>query len=159
MSDLETLENRISFMRSFIGLLLYSLYGLLLVGCATNMQKQFERVQVGMEKTEVLSLMESPQRTQRWHGLDRWTYIFYNDGNRFEKEVHFSDGKATYVGEVFQPPVTASEQDLKNEEANQQVEALAQTKREEARKAFPDYEQQSKGTDTIRYVPQFKPVE
>jgi len=143
-------------MRSFI-ILLFSCFFFL--GCATNMRQQFERVQVGMEKDDVLGLMDSPQRTQRWHGMDRWTYIFYTDGTRYEKEVHFDAGVAKYVGEVYKPEVSATEQDIKNEEANKQVEALAQTRREEVNKAFPDYEQQSKGTDGIRYVPQYKPVQ
>lgn len=123
------------------------------------MREQFERVQVGMEKDDVLGLMDSPQRTQRWHGMDRWTYIFYTDGTRYEKEVHFADGKAKYVGEVFVPAVSAEEQDRINEESNRQVEALAQSRREENNRAYPQYESESKGTDTIRYVPQFRPVQ
>ena len=123
------------------------------------MRDQFERVQVGMEKNDVLNLMDSPQRTQRWHGMDRWTYIFYTDDTRYEKEVHFADGKANYVGEVYKPTVSAEEQDRINEESNREIEALAQTRREEAKKAFTDYESESQGSNEIRYVPEYRPVQ
>lgn len=137
-------------------LILFSAF--LLAGCATNMREQFDRVQVGMEKNDVLNLMDSPQRTQRWHGMDRWTYIFYDQDVRYEKEVHFADGKANYVGEVYKPEVSAEEQDARNEAANKEAETYAQARREEIKRGYSDYEQRMRGQDTIRYVPQFIPV-
>lgn len=130
-----------------------------MLGCATNMKTQFERVKIGMEKDDVLGLMDSPQRTQRWHGMDRWTYIFYDENQRLEKEVHFSEGKANYVGDYQPPAVSAEERDARNEASNKEVEALYATQKQEARKIYQDYELHMKGQDTIRFVPQFEPVQ
>ncbi len=133
--------------------------GLFLSGCATDMNNQFQRIKVGMEKDEVLGLMDSPQRTQRTKGQDRWTYIFYHEDQRQEKEVHFSDGKAAYVGDHQQPAVSAEERDARNEAANKEVESQWQVQRTEARKAYMDYEQHMRGQDGVRYVPQYTPVQ
>lgn len=132
---------------------------LLLAGCATNPKDQFDQLKVGMEKNDVLMIMDSPQRTQRWHGMDRWTYIFYDKDQRIEKEVHFQEGKANYVGETYKPEVSAEEQDTRNEAADRELETLAQTRREENRRSFLNYEQRARTEDTIRYVPQFTPVQ
>ncbi|MEZ0392250.1 MAG: outer membrane protein assembly factor BamE [Pseudobdellovibrionaceae bacterium] len=137
-------------------LALFSL--LLMTACAHDMAEQFSKVQPGMEKHDVLDLMNSPQRTQRWKGMDRWTYIYYDSGSRAEKEVHFSEGKAVYVGDVYKPEVSAVQQDEINEASNKEVESLAQTRREEAKKQYSDYETATSGQDGIRYVPQFTPV-
>ncbi|MGZ5279918.1 MAG: outer membrane protein assembly factor BamE domain-containing protein [Pseudobdellovibrionaceae bacterium] len=131
----------------------------LMMGCATNMHEQFQRLKVGMEKDEVLSLMSSPQRTQRWRGMDRWTYIFYEEDQRLEKEVHFADGRASYLGEHPKPVVTAEERDAQNESSNKELEALYATQKQEARKAFLDYESHMRGQDNIRFVPQYTPVQ
>lgn len=132
---------------------------LLLTGCTISQKKQFEKVEVGMEKDQVLGLLDSPQRTQRWHGLDRWTYIFYDENHRLEKEVHFNEGKASYVGDTYAPPISANDQDKTNETTNQELETLAQTHKEDFRKAYRGYEDQVHGRDTIRYVPQYEPVQ
>ena len=131
----------------------------LMLGCATDMKEQFGRIKVGMEKDEVLSLMDSPQRTQRWHGMDRWTYIFYDENQRLEKEVHFADGKANYVGDHQAPALSAEERDARNEAENKNLEAIYATQKQETRKAFSDYEQHMKSQDSIRFVPQFVPVQ
>lgn len=132
----------------------------ILSGCTVSPKRQFEKVKVGMDKNDVLALMDSPQRTQRWKGLDRWTYVYYENDLREEKEVHFSDGKASYVGEVFKPQVSAIDQDKANEESNAQLDALALSQKEDARKNFKSYEDYVSGSDSVpRYVPQFKPLE
>lgn len=128
--------------------------------CTINQKKRFDEVKVGMEKTDVLNLMASPQISRRWHGMDRWTYIFWEDDTRYEKEVHFQDGKAAYVGETYKPALSAEERDKKIDEENAEADKLAQTQREEARKKYLQYEDDIQGTDkTQRYVPEFKPVQ
>lgn len=134
---------------------------LLLNSCATNMSQQFARIQVGMEKDQVLALMDSPQRTQRWKGQDHWTYIFYDKDIRQEKEVHFDLGKAVYVGDHQEPAISAENKDQKNESSNSELEALYKSQLEESRKAYPQFEESAKGSsaDSIRYVPQYQPIE
>ena len=51
-----------------------------------------------------LDIWENPSRTQRFHGKDRWTYIFYDQSIRFEKEIQFFEGNAIYIGDTWQPP-------------------------------------------------------
>jgi len=139
--------------------LLLFILSLSMLGCATNMKEQFQRVKVGMEKDDVLSLMDSPQRTQRWHGMDRWTYIFYDDNQRLEKEVHFADGVANYVGDQYKPEVSAEQRDAQIDAANKELDTQLAAQKTEARKAFTDYEQHMRGNDGVRYVPQFTPVQ
>ena len=131
----------------------------LFAGCTISQKKQFEKVTVGMEKDQVLSLLEAPQRTQRWHGMDRWTYIFYDDNQRFEKEVHFNEGRANYVGDIYVPTIPAEEQDKLFEASNLEVETLVQARKEEIKKNYLNYEDQVHGADSIRYVPQFEPIQ
>jgi len=139
---------------------LFLLSFVFLAGCATSPKSQFTQVQVGMDKDQVLDIMESPQRTQRWHGMDRWTYIFYSEDQRTEKEVQFAEGKSNYVGNVFQPPVSADEQDVLNENSNREVEALLQALKEDSAKQYSDYDDGGgRGSSTIRFVPQFEPVQ
>jgi outer membrane protein assembly factor BamE len=145
---------------SFQTLLFVFLAALISFGCTINQKKRFDQVQVGMEKDQVLSLMASPQHAERWHGLDRWTYIFYEDELRNEKEIQFSEGKAIYVGDPVKPAVSADERDRKNEEANREVEKQLQSKRQENRQSYENYE----GTSTDsqknpKYVPEYKPIQ
>lgn len=124
------------------------------------MPKQFSRLQVGMEKDDVLVMMESPQRTQRWKGQDRWTYIIYDDNNnRTLKEVHFENGRVVYTGDPQIPAVGADKQDQINQESNTEIENLSKAQQQQQRQEFPKYEESVKGSDQIRYVPQFDPIQ
>lgn len=143
-------------MRNLVSLFITTL---LLTGCTISQKKQFEKVEVGMEKDQVLGLLDSPQRTQRWHGLDRWTYIFYDENLRLEKEIHFNEGKANYVGDVYAPPVAAEDQDKLNEAANQEQDTLLQARKDDFRKIYRSYEGQIHDKETIRYVPRYEPVQ
>lgn len=135
------------------------LFPLWVVGCATNMKDQFGRVQVGMEKNDVLDLVSSPQRTQRWKGMDRWTYIFYDDNHRLEKEVLFNEGKASYVGDVVQPEVSAAAQDIQNEVANREIEMTYRNQREENQRNFGVIPGSDATEKVESVVPEFKPVQ
>lgn len=124
------------------------------------MVKQFEAVKPGMEKDDVLQLIGSPNRTQRFHGKDRWTYIFHEKYMRFEKEVHFFEGNAVYVGNIWEaePQQSAVVTDRRNEENNQKLDQELNANILLHRKAFEVYESQTKGTDKVRYVPTFEPI-
>ncbi len=128
-----------------------------MLGCATDMKKQFDRVKVGMEKNDVLGLMDSPHRAQRWHGMDRWTYIFYADDMREEKEVHFLNGTANYVGDTFKPILSAEEHDKQNDIANTEVEKTLKTRREQIHQSLSN--DLNPQTTTRSYVPQFTPIQ
>jgi outer membrane protein assembly factor BamE len=102
-------------------------------------------------------LMDSPQRTQRWHGMDRWTYIFYADQMREEKEVHFLNGTANYVGDIYKPEISAEEQDRRNEVANVEIENTLKSRREQIQHSISN---ELQPPPSIRsFVPQFDPVQ
>jgi outer membrane protein assembly factor BamE (lipoprotein component of BamABCDE complex) len=141
------------------GSYLFFLLCFFLLACAHDPNTRFQRVKVGMEKDEVLELLDSPHHTQRTQGKDRWTYIFYNEDQRMEKEIDFDNGRATYVGDIPKPEVSAEDRDAKNEVANKELDAQIEASHQEARKNFSDYESHVHGQDSIRYVPQFAPVQ
>lgn len=134
-----------------------------LAGCQTSLVHQFEKLHPGMDKHQVLETMGSPQTSNRLHGKDRWIYVFFEDDIRFEKEVHFLNGVAIYVGEAWKPAAEASAEanDKKHDEINTAFQAEEKS-REEARKNNPDmymnYEKQVRGHDKVKYMPTFQEV-
>ncbi|GEM_PF-2413291 len=83
-----------------------------LAGCVTPRFREFDRVQEGMPKWEVLEAAGNPTRTQRWQGRDRWIYVIWDapGEKRRIREVHFEDGLAVYVGpQVKEPKVLFGE--------------------------------------------------
>ncbi len=132
---------------------------LMLSACQTKMFDEYRKLRPGMEKDDVLEVMGSPQRTQRFHGKDRWTYVFYDDKLRQEKEVQFFEGNAVYVGDPWQPEVSAAQADANNEASNKVLEDEALRRFQETPAAYSTYESEVHGTDGVRYVPNFKPVQ
>lgn len=133
---------------------------LFLTACQTSMVKQFSKVQPGMEKDDVLEIMGSPSQSRRFHGKDRWSYVFYEDRIRFEKEVHFFEGKAIYIGDLWQPPEeqSAVAVDKRNAELNEKIDLEVKQDIEKHRKAYDSYEAEVRGHDKVRYVPSFTPI-
>jgi len=134
---------------------------LLLTSCQTNMLKQFSRVEKGMDKNDVMELMGSPVTSTRFHGKDRWMYVMYEDNVRYEREVHFNNNSADYVGEPWQavPEKKADVVDAKNENYNNAMIAEENERKANAPKAVSDYEKQVRGEDKVRYMPEFTPVQ
>lgn len=134
----------------------------LLFGCQSSPKRQFEKVQVGMEKVDVLQLMETPWTTTRLHGKDRWIYIFYDNGVRQEKEVHFLNGAVVYAGDALKPAPekTAEAKDKKNQEDELKFAEEAKKAKEENKNAFSNYEKEVKGEGKkIKYLPDFVEVQ
>lgn len=144
----------------------------ILIGCQTSMYHQFEQVNLGMDKDDVLQIMGSPQRTQRWRGKDRWTFVFYEDRIRFEKEVQFHEGIATYVGQIWQPPKEESAEyiDQKNKERSEYLDKIAyapivitDTNFKNEVMYQPQIDEQKSNLTEIEaeliYIPTFEPVE
>jgi outer membrane protein assembly factor BamE len=145
-------------MRYLIVLLTFSV----LSACQSNAKRQFEKLSPGMEKVEVLELMETPWTTTRLHGKDRWIYVFYEDGVRFEKEVHFLNGKAVYIGDTWKPAddQTAESKDKKNADNEVKIEEEEKKHKEELKNAYTDYEKDVKGEgQKIKYMPDFVEVQ
>lgn len=131
----------------------------LLAACQTSMLSEYNKLHTGMEKDQVLEIMGSPQRTERFHGKDRWTYVFYDKSTKYEKEVHFFEGNAIYVGDIWQPEVSAAQIDARNEAANKAEEEEVAKKYQNNSKEYIKYEESVHGNDKVRYVPDFKPIQ
>lgn len=140
-------------------LLIFCAY--VVTGCQSSMVKQFSSIKPGMEKDDVLEIMGSPTRTQRFHGKDRWTYVFYDERIRFEKEVQFFEGNAVYIGDIWQPEPekSAFNVDKLNEEKNLQIEKIMANEVKTNRQTVENYESKVKGLDKVRYVPSFEPIQ
>ena len=131
-----------------------------LTGCQTNMKKAFEEIKPGMDKEQVLETIGGPRAVTRFHGKDRWFIMFYHDGVRYEREVHFSHGIADYVGDTYVAPEEkqAAIVDKKNEEFNDQVYKDLVESRSNLGNGVEEYESKVKGTDKVRFVPRFEDV-
>lgn len=127
--------------------------------CQSMPSKQFTKLKTGMDKDDVLQIMGSPDRTQRWQGMDRWTYKVWESDTSELKEVHFSEGIAVYVGEFVKPEISADEQDKINEESNQKLEEQLAARKIENQKQYQKYEQEVRGSESVRRVPRFVPVQ
>ncbi len=94
----------------------FALAVLILSGCQTPRYKEFENVKTGMTKAEVIETVGGPSAKLRRQGIDRWTYVFENhpDGQQV-REIHFVDGKSTYVGTQVKGPISPETQDRINE--------------------------------------------
>ncbi len=131
---------------------------LFVLGCQSSLLKDFSSLQLGIEKNDVLETMGSPRATTRYHGKDRWMYRFYDDGIRFEKEVHFLDGIAIYVGDSIEPELTkiAVDKDALNLKLDLQLAEAAEKNRAQA-KANALEDAKHKQTE-IHYLPEFEAV-
>lgn len=134
---------------------------LLTTACQTSALNDFQKVKPGMEKQDVLELMGNPSRTERFHGKDRWTYVFYDSRIRFQKEVQFFEGNAIYVGNTWEPPVeqSAAVVDKRNDERNAAIDAELAKEAADNKNAFMNYEAKVRGEDKVHYLPEFKPLQ
>ncbi len=130
-------------------------------GCQTNLKKAFDEIRPGMDKDQVLNTIGGPRAVTRFHGKDRWFIMFYQDDVRYEREIHFSNGIADYVGESYVAPEEkqAAYIDKKNQESNDQIFKELVESKNQFGKGAEEYEKRVKGTDKIRYVPSFVPVQ
>lgn len=101
-----------------IGLAMSILFGTVLLGCQSEPINDFNKVSLGHDKSDVLEVVGGPSWKDRRNGMDRWTYIIYQDGVRLERQVQFLDGIVTYSGEPIQPFLSAEEQDYLNAQKN-----------------------------------------
>lgn len=135
------------------------------LGCQTSMLKQFNQVKSGMDKHDVIEIMGSPNRTERFHGKDRWTYVFYDEKLKHEKEVQFFEGTAIYVGDIWEPTEEKSAVvvDKKNAEDDQKIQeqlAKEESVLKAARQEFNSSElENSSAAAKVKYVPQFQGVD
>lgn len=130
------------------------------LGCQTNMKHAFDGLKLGMDKDQVLEHIGGPRAVTRFHGKDRWFVVFYHDNFRHEKEIHFTNGLATYIGDNYEPPVEKSAKAVDDLNATQDLRTyqdLVRT-RNASEQADISFEQKVRKEDKIRVVPQFEPI-
>lgn len=143
--------------------LLLGLLALVLCACQGSPVKRFESIHPGMDKHQVLEIMDSPNTTTRLHGQDRWLYVFYEDKIRFRKEVHFLDGVVVYSGDPHQVTgeSSAEARDQKAFEDAAAEDARRERGYQDAKnnaKMFEAYENKVKGTQTVTPLPTFEEI-
>ncbi len=97
---------------------------LLFLGCQTSPIVEFSRINLGQDKSDVIEHAGGPSWKDRKNGMDRWTYILFQDGVRLERQVLFADGIVAYVGDPIEPFISAEEQDLINAEKNKELDRM-----------------------------------
>lgn len=146
--------------RSLLPLLLLSWT---LTACQGSPLRDFEGIQLGMDKHQVLEKMDSPNASTRFHGRDRWIYSFYDHNIRFDKEVHFLRGVVVYSGDPVDPEVarSAAKEDANNAEIEaayqKDVAARRQAQKDNAA-MYRDYEARIRNRDKVKYMPDFQDV-
>ena len=91
------------------------------------MINNFKKIQPGFGKPDVIETIGTPDRVDRHQGKDRWGYTIYENGIRYQREVHFYDGKVVYSGPPVKSKVAAEIEDknfLNQEEELKQLEKI-----------------------------------
>lgn len=105
-------------------LLIYIIGTLFLSGCQSTPIAEFSRINLGQDKSDVIEFAGGPSWKDRRNGMDRWTYILFQDGIQLERQVLFTDGIVAYVGDPIEPFMSAEEQDSLNEEKNRVLDRM-----------------------------------
>lgn len=82
---------------------------LTIVSCSTPKHQALRKIEVGMDKAEVLDLVGNPSRISRQHGQDRWAYEVSDRSSSETTYIYFADGRVTYIGnspELSKPTAT-----------------------------------------------------
>ena len=78
------------------------------------MTERFNKIELGMDKTDVLDEVGSPNRSLRHDQQDVWLYNFQTDNSAEQREISFKNEFVSYVGEPRprnEPPKVKSEEE------------------------------------------------
>lgn len=115
-------------MRAFI--LCLSLFSIF--GCTTPYMSRFDKVNLGMDKTDVIDELGSPNRSYHADEEDVWLYSIHTETSVEQREISFKDGFVSYIGE---PQSRAKTSNVKSEE---QAAAVLEKALKKDKKS-PDY--------------------
>lgn len=82
------------------------------VGCATSTETRLKKLTIGLDKTGVLDTAGNPHRSERRSGGDVWTYIYFVDDHRFERDLRFESGKLVSISEPKEVPRPTDSDDV-----------------------------------------------
>ena len=61
----------------------------LLLSCATPQHERFTKLKIGVDKTQALDIVGSPNFSERRNGQDEWTYVYYKNNELLSKRLFF----------------------------------------------------------------------
>lgn len=114
-----------------LSLLLLSLI-FFVAGCQTSALSTFGKIEPGLRKPDVIEAIGSPDHVDRLHGKDRWTYTFYENGIRYQREILFYNGKVTYAGPAQKAKLPADEADKALLTQDEELKQLDQIQKDSA---------------------------
>ena len=98
-------------------------------GC-TSMSESFKQIHAGMDKGEVLQILDNPKFTFREDSQDHWAYFYHSNGQEWRRDVIFENGK---VIRVTRP--TAKEKWQKDIESSSSIEEYEHIAREHQKRS------------------------
>ncbi len=109
---------------------------LLLMSCQlwTSRQDEFNDVQLGMTKPQVIEVLGSPSWSDRKNGEDRWIYFLDPQNRSSERLVYFKKGVVSRKGLRDKPMLTAEEMDALKKERPQSFTHKPSVSEKELRK-------------------------
>jgi outer membrane protein assembly factor BamE (lipoprotein component of BamABCDE complex) len=120
-----------SIVRGWALLILCLAWAMFWSACQTTPIHDFTKIQNNMTKDEVLNIVGSPIRTERFDGKEKWAYRFWiGDDHNVEalRQVTFMNNKVVSVGEDVDEEQRIKEiqqDDLKRAERRKQAKAAA----------------------------------
>ncbi|MCB0415792.1 MAG: outer membrane protein assembly factor BamE [Bdellovibrionales bacterium] len=76
----------------------------IIAGCQTPLYKVIDKVEPGMDKSQVLETLGSPKYTKQTQNYDHWKYEFYKDAVKMSKEIlFFEDHVVKIKPTVYRP--------------------------------------------------------
>jgi len=71
---------------------------LVFTGCASSLKESLDKIETGMDKSEVIDKAGSPNRSYRQNEQDIWLYRIHDDESSMLHEVAFNAGRVIYTG-------------------------------------------------------------
>ena len=71
----------------------------MLSACTTPFKERLARIDLGMDKTDVIDELGSPQRSFRSEEQDIWIYRSFSEDAIELREIGFKDGFVNYIGD------------------------------------------------------------
>ena len=106
-----------------------------LISCATSLSQRFDKINLGMDKTELLDRLGSPNYSEFKNGQNEWVYIYYVDNQAYAKRLIIENQMLTKIQD-FKPqlnrtysPDSSGKIELKKEDVLQIKKALQQNKK------------------------------
>ncbi|MCB0355691.1 MAG: hypothetical protein KDD40_01720 [Bdellovibrionales bacterium] len=119
-------------MKTILVLLCFSTF---LTQCASSQSQRINELTLGMDKSDILDFVGSPNSSRFKNGQHEWIYIYYEGDLQKAKKLWFKNNHLVLIEDFdLQTQSTASEMTAKNvnlspKEANELKKALIEKKR------------------------------